>query len=168
MSLSLLLAFASAPPTHPPIIVIPPVVGTRREAPPALSPSQALRRGMVRLTPPEAVMKAADSAPRGVYGVFELNVRRAEQVGPNFFVNSEKDYRDQRNLSIAIGPSALAALREQYGSDLEKALMGRKLLVYGYAHRVRVDFTTHGRPSGKYYFQTHVPVGDARQIELTG
>lgn len=122
---------------------------------------------MVRLTPPEAVMKAADAAPRGVYGIFELNVRRAEQVGPNFFLNSETDYRDQRNLSITIGPNAQAALRKQYGADLGKALMGRTLLVYGFARRVRIDFTTHGRRSGKYYFQTHVPVGNARQIELT-
>ena len=31
----------------------------------------------------EAVMKAADAAPRPVYGVFELRVSRAEQVGPS-------------------------------------------------------------------------------------
>jgi len=121
---------------------------------------------MMRLTPPEAVIKAADAAPRGVYGVFELNIRRAEQVGPNFFLNSETDYRDQRNLSLTIGPNAQAALRKQYGADLGKALMGRKLLVYGFARRVRIDFTTRGGRSGKYYYQTHVPVGDVRQIEL--
>ena len=111
-------------------------------------------------------MKAADAAPRGVYGVVELDVHRAERVGPNLFINSEDDYRDPRNLSVEIGPLAQAALRERLGEDLRKALAGHKLLVLGYAHRVRIDFTIDGRPSGKYYYQTHVPVGDANQIEL--
>jgi hypothetical protein len=131
-------------------------------------PSEALRRGMIKLSPQEAIMKAADAAPRGVYGVFELDVNRAETVGPNFFVNSEKDYRDQRNLSVAIGPSAQSELRRRYREDLREAMLGRKLLVFGYPRRVRVDFISNGRRSGKYYFQTHVPVGDARQIELIG
>ena len=111
-------------------------------------------------------MKAADAAPRGVYGVFELDVSRAEKVGPNFFLNSERDYRDQRNLSVAIGPKVQSELRQRYGEDLRTALLGRKMLVFGYARRVRVDFISGGRRSGKYYYQTHVPVGDVRQIEL--
>jgi hypothetical protein len=121
---------------------------------------------MIKLSPQEAIMKAADAAPRGVYGVFELDVSRAEKVGPNLFLNSEKDYRDQRNLSVAIGPKVQSELRQRYGEDLRTALLGRKLLVFGYARRVRVDFISGGRRSGKYYYQTHVPVGDVRQIEL--
>jgi hypothetical protein len=171
LSLSLLFAFLPSIPNQPPPVLTPPVV----KAPPAVSgqrrvltPSDALRRGMVKLAPQEAVMKAADAAPRGVYGVFEMEVSRAEQVGPNFFLNSEKDYRDQRNLSIAIGPHARDALLKQLGADLNSALMGKKIRVVGYAKRIKIGFTVRGRFTDKYYYQTHVPIGDARQIEIVG
>ena len=111
-------------------------------------------------------MKAADAAPHGVYGVFELAVRRAELVGTDFFLNSQDDYRDPRNLSVEIGPIAQEALRNRLGQDLDKALKGHTIRVLGYAHTVRIDFMSDGKPSGKYYFQTHVPVGSANQIEL--
>jgi hypothetical protein len=162
-----LSSIGAAPATPPPPVIRIPTVQTKKPVPrPMLTPSLALRRGMVKLTPQEAVMKAAEAAPRGIYGVFELEVRRAEQVGPNFFLNSELDYRDPRNLSVAIGPKAQAELRKAHGDDLGKGLKGKKLQILGYARRVRVDFTSNGRPSGKYYYQTHVPIGDARQIGL--
>ena len=97
-----------------------------------------------------------------------MEVSRAEQVGPNFFLNSEKDYRDQRNLSIAIGPHARDALLKKLGADLNSALMGRTIRVVGYAKRIKIGFTVRGRFTDKYYYQTHVPIGDARQIEIVG
>ena len=172
LSLSLVLALLPTIPHHPPPNITPPVVktppppvGDRRRV---LTPADALRRDMVKLAPQEAVMKATDAAPRGVYGVFEFDVSRAEQVGPNFFLNSEKDYRDQRNLSIAIGPRARDALLKQLGGDLRSGLVGKKIRVFGYAKRIKIGFTVKGRFTDKYYYQTHVPIGDARQIEIVG
>ena len=164
VSAFLAVLIAAAPAGSPPNIT-PPIVRTPT-APPTMTPSAAIFRGMVKLTPVEAVIKAADAAPRGVYGVFELRVSRAEQVGPNYFLNSEKDYRDQRNLSISIGPRALAALRAKHGDNLKTALMGKTIRVLGNAPRVKVDFYSFGKRTDKYYFQTHVPIADARQIEI--
>jgi hypothetical protein len=161
-----LIAVMATPPTAPPPPnLTPPIVRTPTGRPP-MTPSAAIFRGMVKLAPHEAVMKAADAAPRPVYGVFELRVSRAEQVGPNYFLNSEKDYRDQRNLSISIGPRALATLRTKHGDDLRAALMGKTIRVLGSARRVKVDFYSYGKRTDKYYFQTHVPIADARQIEI--
>jgi hypothetical protein len=112
-------------------------------------------------------MKAAAAYPRMVFGVFEFRVRRAEQVGPNFFLNSEQDYRDQRDLCIRILPSAERLLRDRFGRDLRTTLLGHDIRVIGPAVRTRVDFVDDfGRASGKYYYQTQVPVIDSREIEV--
>ena len=129
------------------------------------TPDLAAAPGM---TAPQAVIAAADAAPRGVAGNFALIVRRAEMVGPRLFLNSEEDYRDQRNLSIAIDPRALRGLRQRLGPDLKSALLGRDIRVRGLARRTRIDFTTNGRPTGKYYFQTHVAVTNPIQISIIG
>ena len=120
------------------------------------------------ISAPEAVIAAAAAAPRGVPGTFGLVVKRAEMVGPRLFLNSEKDYRDQRNLSIAVEPSALPLLRKAHGPDLRAALLGRDIRVRGVARRVRIGFTSNGRPTGKYYFQTHVTVTSSVQITVVG
>jgi hypothetical protein len=159
--LSMTVSTTSAVPPVPPVVIFPPPPLERR----APTPTEALFRGMIKLTPEEAVMKAASAYPRPVVGVFEFQVRRAELVGPNLFLNSESDYRDQRNLSIRIEPAALSELHKRFGDNLS-LLLGRKVRVVGPAVRVRIDFTENGRATGKYYYQTQVPVRDARQVEL--
>ena len=118
------------------------------------------------IAPALAVMAAADAAPKGVPGRFGFVVRRAEWVGPRLFLNSHPDYRDQRNLSVSIEPPALRGLRQIYGNDLPSAFRHRSIIVDGVARRVRINFTMGGRPSGKYYFQTHVPVTRAGQVHV--
>lgn len=120
------------------------------------------------IAPALAVMAAADAAPRGFRGTFGFKVVRAEMVGPRLFLNSYPDYRDQRNLSVAIQAPALAELKRRYGADLRAAFLGRIIEVDGLARRQRIDFTTSGRPSGKYYFQTHVGVTRPDQIRIVG
>ena len=158
------MILAQPAPSH---VAMPPVVVTPNSIHHVVpTPSEALYRGMVKLTPQEAVMKAADAAPRNVVGVFEFEVRRAEQVCPNFFIGSEGDYRDPRNLSVRVLPQAMAELHARFGPDLSKAFISRKIRVVGAARRVRIDFVDHGRVTGKYYYQTQLPVGDANQIEF--
>lgn len=120
----------------------------------------------VGMTASQAVMVAADAAPSGVTGTFALIVRRAEMVGPRLFLNSQADYRDQRNLSIAIQPGALAGLKQKLGGDPISILKGKDIRVTGVARRTRIDFTEDGKPTGKYYYQTHVAVTDPAQIAV--
>ena len=131
------------------------------------APPSRFEGGQV-IAPALAVMAAADSAPRGYPGRFGFVVRRADMVGRRLFLNSYPDYRDQRNLSVAIAPSVLATLRAKHGDDLRAAFMGRSILDVGEARRERIDFTVAGRPSGKYYFQTHVAVTRVEQIQIVG
>lgn len=79
----------------------------------------------------------------------------------SLFLNSQTDYRDPRDVSVRIEPPAAAADTRPNGAA---RLVGQSLLVRGTAHRVRIDFTSSGRPSGKYYYQTHIVVMELSQI----
>ena len=134
-----------------------------------LSACQSVPRQTGQVIPPAlAVMAAADAAPAGYPGTFGFTVLRADFVGPRLFLNSYPDYRDQRNLSIAIDPRAIPALRNAYGQDLKSAFLNREIKVQGVARRQRIDFTTDGKPTGKYYYQTHVIVREPEQIRIVG
>lgn len=122
--------------------------------------------GLDVISAPAAVLAAADAAPRGYPGRFGMVVKRAEQVGPRLFLNSEADYRDQRSIAIAIEPLAQIALRRIHGPDLRAAFLGKAIQVDGVARRERIDFLANGRRTGKYYYQTHVAVTRADQITL--
>ena len=114
----------------------------------------------------DAILAAADAAPRAVPGRFILPVRASGMDNGRLYLNSEYDYRDQRNVSVSISPRAIVQLQRLYGTDPGAALRGRTLRIEGAARRVRIDFTGNGRPTGKYYYQTHIDVLDAAQITV--
>lgn len=117
------------------------------------------------IDPGQAVLRAAGSPRLGVTGVFALTGRGTGRTN-NIHLNSEVDYRDPRNLSISVTREAAAQLEEALGAPPEVALRGRRILVSGTARRTRIDFMIDGKPSGKYYYQTHVRVTDASQLQL--
>ena len=83
------------------------------------------------------------------------------------FLNSHEDYRDPRNLTIAIDGRAAELLRRQYKVDsFEFLVKGRAIEVDGVAMKEKIIFHANGRPSGKYYYQTHVRVSDPDQIRI--
>lgn len=127
------------------------------------SPLPWQARGMA---PREAIVAAADAAPGAVRGVFTLAVAATDRDHGRVFLNSELDYRDQRNLTVVISPAAARALEQRHGRPPEAFFKGRAVLVNGLARRVRIDFIADGRPTGKYYYQTHVQVTDPDQISV--
>jgi hypothetical protein len=90
----------------------------------------------------------------------------AAEVDGRIFLGTQADYRDQRNLAIAIDPAAFRGLMRRHGAPLTEKLKGKHLLVGGFARPVRISINENGRPTGKYYYQTHVTVTDANQIEV--
>ena len=116
--------------------------------------------------PVQAVQLAAAAAPDGVPGVFALQVQGTGTQDGFTYLNSELDYRDQRSLTIAITSSAAKQLETKLGAPAIIALKGKRILVKGIATRTKIDFTTDGRPTGKYYYQTHVRVTDPEQIQV--
>jgi hypothetical protein len=120
------------------------------------------------IAPERAVQLAAAAAPAGYGGVFAVRVQSVGTQDGTIYLNSETDYRDQRNLSIAITPGAAKELTARLGSPPNVALYGKRILVKGLASRVTIVFSADGKPTDKYYYQTHVQVSDADQIQLLG
>lgn len=118
-------------------------------------------------TPEQAVMLAAHAAPDGAPGTFAMVVRATAATQGRYYLNSEADYRDQRNLTLVLSPRAWGQLAHRLGGDTLEALEGRAIVVRGTAMRTRINFFFEdGRPSGKYYYQTQLRVSDAAQITL--
>ena len=129
------------------------------------------------MTPRQAVERAADAAndippeaaPPGVEGSFDLRVQATDARNGRVWLNSERDYRDQRNLTVVIPTNVADSLRAKYGASPETFFQGKRIEVSGIARRATILFLDDaGRPTGKYYFQTHVQVSDAAQIRLLG
>lgn len=121
------------------------------------------------LTSPEAAIHDANAkAPQAVPGRFVLHVRSAGRQDGNVYLNSELDYRDQRNLTVAIMPAAIDALAQRYGQPPDAFFLGKNIVVDGAARREKIVFMTNGMPSDKYYYQTHVVVERDDQIRLMG
>jgi hypothetical protein len=118
------------------------------------------------VSPRQAVMLAADAAPAGVRGTFEMTVQRVGRQEGNIYLDSELDYRDQRNLVIAIHPNAARLLHEKLGRDVDEALFGKRIRIYGEAKRVKISFVADGKLSDSYYYQTHVDIWDSGQITV--
>ena len=116
-------------------------------------------------SPRDAIWTAAQAEGRPVTGCFELTVQAIGDDRDGVYLNSERDYRDPRNVTIRLSRGAARDLRDAIGgATLGDALVGRTLVVRGSVVRQRILFTGDGRPTGKYYYQTHVRVGDVRQI----
>lgn len=118
------------------------------------------------ISPAEAIQSAATAAPQPVRGRFAMRVRAVGRRDGNIYLNSEDDYRDQRNLTVTIRPSAINPLAERFGDQADRFLIGKLIVVDGEARRVHIDFTENGRPTGKYYYQTHVDVRNADQLSI--
>lgn len=118
------------------------------------------------IPPMAAVLLAADAEEQGVPGVFGVDVVATGRSGGEVYLNSQADYRDQRNLTIHFTPKAAAAYRKLHGEDPDAALKGKSVTVVGAARRMRIDFLNAGVPTGKFYYQTHVFVTDPAQVAI--
>ncbi|CAM5190066.1 hypothetical protein [Alishewanella longhuensis] len=115
----------------------------------------------------DIIRNAAESAPKGVKGEYLLSIKATGKQGPVVFLNTELDYRDQRNVTVALHPNVIPQLKSQYGVTPEAFFTGKTILVKGHAQRVRIDFLDDTqKPSGKYYFQTHIRISNIAQIEI--
>lgn len=111
-----------------------------------------------------AIERAAALAPGSYPGLFTLTVRASGRQDGHLYLNSELDYRDQRNISLEIAPVAQGQLEMQLGAPVETALQGRRIEIAGEARRVRINFLADGRPTGKYYYQTHIFIARGNQL----
>lgn len=118
------------------------------------------------IAPADAVQLAAAAAPRTVRGQFHLRVQNTGTQHGNVYLNSERDYRDQRNLTITLTPRAIEQYTRLTGQDPQQAFRNQDIVVSGAAARVRIGFFVDSQPSDKYYYQTQLVVNDTSQIRV--
>lgn len=117
-------------------------------------------------TPADAIAESSrrHGVPGGV-ARYQFVVRNVGVAGSRIFINSEADYRNQRNISVAIPRDAAREIFRRTGrTDLRAALVGQTIVVSGRARRVRIGYFENGRPTGEYYYQTHIPIRFGNQI----
>lgn len=109
---------------------------------------------------------AARQYPESSSGTFTLNVVATGSQRDAVFLNTEADYRDPRNITIALPGSLVREFTERHNERPEAYFKGKTLNVSGELKQVEILFLKDGRPSGKYYYQTHVRPGSLDDIRI--
>ncbi len=114
----------------------------------------------------DVIELAAASAPAGIHGKLEMDVLAVGRLAKNIYLNSETDYRDQRNISIVIPIQLAHSFKSEYGVFPDEYLKFKKIAVTGEAKRVKISFYSNGVKTDKYYYQTQLRVSSLDQIEI--
>ncbi len=128
---------------------------------PGISPIPA--SDQVTISTTDAIAGAAARA-EGVTGLFEFKIQGGGHQDGWLYLNSERDYRDQRCLTVAVPPNLAAELQDSLRGDPAVLLVGRSLRVTGTAKKVTVWFYLRGIKTDKYSYQTHVAIADLSQL----
>ena len=115
------------------------------------------------ISPVEAIVAAQE---RPITGVFRFRVQATGAHDRWIYLNSELDYRDQRNLSIELTREASEELTRLFKEDPRVFFKGKLIRIHGTAQRVKIRFTFQEVVTDKFYYQTHVRVTDASQITV--
>jgi hypothetical protein len=112
------------------------------------------------------IKQSEASAPDGIKGNFQFSIKASGMENGTTYLNTELDYRDRRNITLALLPNTIAAFTEQYGSAPDTYFVNKNIEVIGEAKRFKTWFSVNGKRTDKYYFQTHINVGSIDQIKV--
>lgn len=115
----------------------------------------------------EAVTYASYLAPKaGIATIVSMRVRHLGFEDGIFYLNSELDYRDRNNLTVAVREEDMRTLFSDTALHvIRPKLVGKIIYARGVARRVRIDFMTDAqKPSGKYYYQVQMRLNDASDL----
>lgn len=137
-----------------------------RDTRPPAGPEHEVANGV--LTPTEAVVRAARTAPDGYQGTFGMEVRNiGGDTGGNLFLNSELNYREQTSVSIMISREIGRELARIHGENWIREVVGKHIEVEGEAVRQVIWFNDSALGRTKsYYYQTHIQLSDADQLRI--
>ncbi len=107
----------------------------------------------------------------GVAAEFDIMVKEVGEKDGIFFLNTEEDYRDRNNLTIALKSDTTSTILDLNKARLtlaavRKHFLGKRLIVRGVAKRIRIDFIANGEPTDKYYYQVHIRLTDKSHLRF--
>lgn len=135
-----------------------------RDSKPPAGPRHIVNEGVI--DPIEAVVTAAQSAPNSFVGTFGMEVRNTGQLPGILFLNSELNYREQFNLTVAMDESVARYLTRTYGRNWFNDVIGKQIEVRGEAERVVIWFNCDGQRTSSYYYQTQIRVTHPEQFKI--
>lgn len=112
------------------------------------------------------IEKTAENAPGGVKGTFQFSIKASALLHSAVYLNTELDYRDRRSITIALHPKTIAAFTKKYGTSPNAYFLNKNIEVTGKAKQIKIWFTSNGKRTEKYYFQTHIKVTSLNQIRV--
>lgn len=118
------------------------------------------------LTAQDAIELSEEAAPKIAPGTFSFSIKAVGSQKHYFYLNTELDYRDRRNVSVVLLPDFQEAFLKKYGASAEATLLNTRVTVRSFAKRMKIFFYENGKQTEKYYFQTHIPVKNLEQIEF--
>ena len=128
-------------------------------------PSAAVTVSTATLAPAEAIAAAKRAAPAPFAGTFTFQVQSTGRSNGQLFLNSDADFHNPANLSVAV-PLAEAAKLAAGGGPADEYLKGKHITVIGGARVVRVQQMRAGQPVGDPETQTRIPVTSATQVSV--
>jgi hypothetical protein len=77
-------------------------------------------------------------------GAFGLTVKSVARVGSVMYLNSEVDFHDPRNITVAVLPEARDEMARFFHDAPDNHLLNKQIFVVGTVRRVQVPITTYG------------------------
>jgi hypothetical protein len=114
----------------------------------------------------QLIEQAKRRFPEVVRGSFKIPIKATGSQQGVVYLNSNLDYRESTNLTIALNPSTVIALTKMYHSSPDVYLKNKMLEVTGKVERVRIYKYENGKRTKKYYYQTHIRVTSIDQIQV--
>lgn len=132
-------------------------------------PEQSVADSKKYLTPSDAIRLAAEidnSMPSVSRGTYSFVVKATGVLNKKLYLNSEVEYKDQRNLSVNIATKPFWLLSQKYNAKPKDFFIGKTILVEGEAKRVKIYVGRPPKRSNNFYYQTHIKVTSVDQISI--
>ena len=114
----------------------------------------------------QLIEKAKKRFPDGVTGTFQLPIKASGNVGGTVYLNSDLNYKNQRNISVVLPINTIKAFTKHYGEPPETYFIGKTIAVTGTVKRVKIYLYKNGKRSKKYFFQTHIKINKLNKINV--
>lgn len=114
----------------------------------------------------QLIEKVKRRYPEPVRGTFLIAIKATGSQNGVVYLNSNLDYREPTNITLALDPSTIDTFTNTYHSSPDLYFKNKVLEVTGQAERIKIYKYENGKRTKKYYFQTHIRVDSVTQIRV--
>ena len=114
----------------------------------------------------QLIEQAKRRFPESVRGTFKIPIKATGIQNGIVYLNSNLDYREPTNITLALAPSTIKEFAKTYNSSPSSYLKNKTLEVTGKVERIKIYMYESGKRTKQYYFQTHIKVTAIDQIRV--